>query len=92
MRMLIPGRPLRRRHRPGSNDHFVSRGSDKFRAGTTVTTATISGHRDVTYTACPGDIGYGLLAGLAQPGARHPPPAHDPGPVKRAVRRGVHLT
>lgn len=40
---------------------FISRGSNKLPAGTAVSTSTISGHRDMTYTACPGDIAYGLL-------------------------------
>lgn len=40
---------------------FVSRGSNKWPAGSTVTTSTLSGHRDVTFTACPGDVGYSLL-------------------------------
>lgn len=48
---------------PTATTTFVSRGSDKYRAGTTVTTPTISGHRDVTLTACPGDLGYTLLGG-----------------------------
>ena len=44
-----------------SSATFVSRGSNKFRAGTAITTPTISAHRDVTYTACPGDAVVALL-------------------------------
>ncbi len=40
---------------------FVSRGSNKLPAGTNVSTPIISGHRDVTFTACPGDRAYELL-------------------------------
>lgn len=37
---------------------FVSRGSNKWPAGQTVTAAIISGHRDMSSTACPGDTFY----------------------------------
>ncbi len=79
---------------PAATTTFVSRGSDKFRAGTTITTATISGHRDVTYTACPGASRLRAVAGVAQPGARHPPPAQRPGSDEtgRAPRRPPALT
>lgn len=40
---------------------FVSRGSNKFRAGETITTPVISPHRAVTFTACPGDAAVALL-------------------------------
>ena len=40
---------------------FVSRGSNKFPAGQTITTPIVSAHRDVTYTACPGDAAVALL-------------------------------
>lgn len=40
---------------------FVSRGSNKLPRGTAVSTPVISGHRDVTFTACPGDRAYDLL-------------------------------
>jgi hypothetical protein len=40
---------------------FVSRGSNKFPAGTTITTPIISPHRDVTFTACPGDAAVAKL-------------------------------
>lgn len=46
---------------PEATIDYVSRGSDKHPAGTTVTTPVISGHRDATYTACPGDAAYALL-------------------------------
>jgi hypothetical protein len=76
---------------PAATTTFVSRGSDKFPAGTTVTTATMSGHRDVTYTACPGAIGYGLLPGWRSRVHATRLQRSDPGPTKRAVRLGVHL-
>ena len=45
----------------GATTTFVSRGSNRWPAGTTVTTPTIAGHRDMSYTACPGDTLYPLL-------------------------------
>ncbi len=46
---------------PGSTVDFVSRGSNRWPAGTAVTAATISGHRDMSQTSCPGDFAYGLI-------------------------------
>ena len=43
---------------PGATVDFISRGSDRWPAGTPVTAATISGHRDMSLTACPGDTFY----------------------------------
>ncbi len=40
---------------------FVSRGSNKFGAGQLITTPIVSAHRDVTFTACPGDAAVALL-------------------------------
>ena len=40
---------------PGATTRFVSRGSQRWPAGTTVTTRTIEGHRSMSYTACPGN-------------------------------------
>ncbi len=77
---------------PAATTTFVSRGSDKFPSGSVVTTSTISGHRDVTYTACPGDNGYALLAGWRSRVHATRLQRSDPGPTKRAVRLGVHLT
>ena len=48
---------------------FVSRGSNRWRAGTQVTTDQIAGHRDMSRTACPGDALYPLLAARLQPAA-----------------------
>jgi hypothetical protein len=77
---------------PSATTTFVSRGSNKFRAGVPVTTATISGHRDVTFTACPGDLGYTLLDGWRATVHATRLQRTDPGPIKRAVRLGTHLT
>ena len=46
---------------PGATTTFVSRGSNRWPAGTTVTTTTIAGHRDMSLTACPGDAAYRLV-------------------------------
>jgi hypothetical protein len=43
---------------------FVSRGSQRWKAGVTVTTPTIAGHRDMSYTECPGNQLYPLLSGI----------------------------
>lgn len=41
---------------PGAMTTFVSRGSNRWPAGTVVTTPTIAAHRDMSYTTCPGDL------------------------------------
>ncbi len=47
---------------PGSTVEFASRGSNRWRQGTQVSARTISGHRDMSDTICPGDFAYGMLA------------------------------
>ncbi len=47
--------------RPGVTTTFMSRGSNKWPVGSTVTTATIAGHRDMSQTNCPGDAAYPLV-------------------------------
>jgi hypothetical protein len=59
---------------PAATTDYVSRGSDKYPAGTAVTTPIISGHRDATYTACPGDAAYHLLPTWRQQVAAMPDP------------------
>jgi hypothetical protein len=46
---------------PGATTSFISRGSQRWAAGTPVTTSTIAGHRDMSFTACPGDAFYPML-------------------------------
>lgn len=46
---------------PGAMTSFVSRGSNRWPRGTTVTTKTIAGHRDMSATACPGDRFYPVV-------------------------------
>ena len=48
---------------PGASVTFTSRGSNRWPAGAIVTTSTIAGHRDMTYTACPGDRVYDMVRG-----------------------------
>jgi hypothetical protein len=48
----------------GATTSFVSRGSNRWPAGSNVTTSTIAGHRDMSATSCPGDHLYGLVADL----------------------------
>jgi hypothetical protein len=50
---------------PGATTTFVSRGSNRFAAGTVVTTPTIAPHRAMSQTACPGDTFYPQVTGLA---------------------------
>ena len=47
---------------PGTLVDFTSRGSNRWPEGSPVTTPTISGHRDMSQTSCPGDATYRLLA------------------------------
>lgn len=66
---------------PGAETSFVSRGSNKWAAGTTVTTPTITGHRTMSKTTCPGDllhayVASGLTADVERArGGSAPPPA-----------------
>jgi hypothetical protein len=46
---------------PGATTSFVSRGSQRWPAGTAVSTPTIAGHRDMSFTSCPGDALYPML-------------------------------
>ena len=48
---------------------FTFRSSQKYKAGQTINLASISAHRDVGYTACPGEAGYahmGRIRAIAQ--------------------------
>ncbi len=65
----------------GAEVSFVSRGSNRWPAGTTVTTPTITGHRTMSKTTCPGDNLYAYVAGslradveAARGGSPPPPP------------------
>lgn len=49
--------------RPGATASFTSRGSNRWPAGRRVTTPTISGHRDMSLTTCPGRYVYPDLRG-----------------------------
>lgn len=46
---------------PGAAVNFNSRGSNRWPEGTPVTASTISGHRDMSQTSCPGDTFYPYL-------------------------------
>lgn len=48
---------------PGAEVTFISRGSNKWPEGASVTTPTIAGHRDMSQTTCPGDSLYGYVTG-----------------------------
>lgn len=47
--------------RPGATTEIISRGSNKWPAGTAVTARTIAGHREMSATLCPGDFVQPLL-------------------------------
>ena len=47
--------------RPGATVEFVSRGSNLHAEGTPVTTPTITGHRTMSRTTCPGDQAFALV-------------------------------
>ena len=49
---------------PRRSVQVTSAGSSRFPAGTVVTLSTISGHRDASLTACPGNNAYALLPQL----------------------------
>jgi uncharacterized protein (DUF433 family) len=49
--------------RRGATTTFVSRGSSKWARGVRVTAATISGHRDMARTVCPGGAAYTIVRG-----------------------------
>lgn len=69
---------------------FVSRGSNRHPAGVEITTPIVAGHRDHTYTACPGDAAYALLPAWRAAVEAVPDPVfeHD-GPHPPARRLGV---
>ena len=46
---------------PGATVDFVSRGSNKWPEGAAVSARTISGHREMSATTCPGDFAFDLL-------------------------------
>jgi hypothetical protein len=50
---------------------FVSRGSNKWKAGTSVVARPISGHRDMSATVCPGRYVYPLLETTLPERIRH---------------------
>ena len=46
---------------PGATAEFISRGSNRHPAGSLVVTPTITGHRTMSHTTCPGDRAYPLV-------------------------------
>lgn len=43
------------------SSRFTFRATQKYRRGQTINLDTISAHRDVGYTTCPGDVGYSMM-------------------------------
>jgi hypothetical protein len=52
------------RNPAGQMVYTTGGGSDKYAAGTTLTLPVVLGHRDVSFTACPGEAGYATLGWL----------------------------
>ncbi len=46
---------------PGATTNFISRGSNRYPSGASVHTKTVSGHRDMSTTTCPGDAAYAMV-------------------------------
>ncbi len=68
---------------PGATATFTSRGSNRHPSGAVVTTPTITGHRTMSQTACPGDAGMRVVTDLLPAAATARiagPPAADPPP------------
>ncbi len=68
---------------PDQTTTFVSRGSSRWPEGSTVTTPTISGHRDMSSTTCPGDhvvelIPTEIIPAAQQAAGQTPPPTTEP--------------
>lgn len=59
----------------GATATFTSRGSNRHPAGTTVTTATVAGHREMSRTQCPGDRVFARLPELRRLAAASGPAA-----------------
>lgn len=57
---------------------FTSRGSNRWPAGTAVTTDPVVGHRDMSQTSCPGDALYPLVRSRILPAAQVLTGAHGP--------------
>ena len=77
---------------PNATVTFISRGSNRYQAGVSMTTPTISGHRDCSYTDCPGDVGYALLPTWRSRVHATRLVRDETGPYRSASRLGVHLT
>ncbi len=78
----------------GATATFTSRGSNKLPAGQVVTTRTVAGHRDHTFTACPGDAAYALIPrwrALVEANRLHRDPDLTK-PYRTARRLQVHLS
>lgn len=71
---------------PGATATFVSRGSQRYPAGTVVTTPTIAPHRQMSFTACPGNTFAPAVTGLTP--AVHLTRASWATVIKPAVRLG----
>ncbi len=84
---------------PGAAVTFVSEGSNRWPAGTSVTTPTITGHRTMSKTSCPGDNLYSYVAGsltadveAARKGGSPVPPTPSTTPTTAATTTSTTTT
>ena len=80
---------------PGARVQFTSLGSNRWPAGASVDAATISAHRDMSQTTCPGDACYALVTSVfpqevsarraVVPTTTQPAPTTSAPPVEPAV-------
>lgn len=72
---------------PGATGTFTSRGSNRWPAGTSVTADVISGHREMSATACPGDTFFPYLKERVQ-GEVHALRGNPPAPTAETDESG----
>lgn len=77
---------------PRDRATLVSNGSPRYAAGRHVTVSTLSGHRDLGITACPGKFAYGRLDALRLAAWRliHPPAKFSTPEITGAPVRAPH--
>ena len=77
---------------PLARSSVTSRGNPRFPAGTTVALRTISGHRDVDATGCPGDLVEPELDAIAREVAAAPVPRIVSPRIGRLADGSIHLS
>ncbi len=75
---------------PGATSSFTSRGSNRWSEGTEVTADIISGHREMSATACPGDTFFPYLKDRVQAEV-HALRGGPPSPVEEPVTPSTNV-